>query len=58
MVDVCAEKDGRALESVYLKSLRSEEGDAEVLRKFGEPEPRRYVLPINVESAVSKAALT
>lgn len=53
VVDVCAEKDGRSLESVYLKSLRSEEGDAEVLRKFGEPEPRRYVLPINVESATA-----
>ena len=52
MVDLCAFNSKAPLDYVYLKDLTSEQCEAN-WRKIEEPEPRRYVLPLNVTPDVS-----
>lgn len=49
VVDFCAEKDGSSMEILNMKNLASDKCES-VFRKYPDPEPRRYVLPLKVDS--------
>ena len=53
VVDFCAEKDGSSMQVIDMENLASEKCES-VFRKYEDPEPRRYVLPLNLDSSVSK----
>lgn len=49
IVDLCAFQDARFMEALNMKQLMSEQCEAK-FEKIADPEPRRYVLPISVDS--------
>ena len=51
IVDLCANTSYESLSYIYLKDLTSEQCE-EKWRKFGHPEPRRYILPLKVNQQV------
>ena len=51
VLDFCAFNTKAPLDYVYLKDLTSEQCEAN-WRKIEEPEPRRYVLPLNIPKEV------
>ena len=52
VLDLCSFKNKDILDCVYLKHLTSEECKSN-MGKFDDPEPHRYVIPLNVISDVS-----
>ena len=54
MVDICSNEDDAVLKAFTIDKVRYE---GEALREFAETvpktEPRRYVLPLNLDSSVS-----
>lgn len=50
-MDLCGFQTSKPLEYVYLTQLTSEQCEAN-WRKLEEPEVRRYVLPLKVETGV------
>lgn len=49
VMDVCGFKTDQALHYIYMKNLTSEQCEAN-WRKLEEPEPRRYVIPVDVSA--------
>ena len=51
-MDLCSFKNKDIFDWIYLKNLTREECESN-MKKFEDPEPHRYVIPLNVTSDVS-----
>ena len=51
-MDLCSFKNKDIFDWIYLKNLTTEECESN-MKKFEDPEPHRYVIPLNVTSDVS-----
>ena len=52
VLDLCSFKNKDIFDWIYLKNLTREECENN-MKKFEDPEPHRYVIPLNVTSDVS-----
>lgn len=52
IIDLSCHKDAGILDKLYMKNLTSEQSE-ECFRSVSDPEPRRYVIPLDVTDKVS-----